>query len=159
MAVQKLYPREAAYKHFGPKYRCAYCGEPSDTIDHTVPRWFVNSNWRVIARCTLVKVSACRECNTLLGNKLDLTWGQRKARLAKAVARRGKKLLMVADWNEEEIAEMGRFLQRHLHVAASDARALRRRLEYLANFHWPETVPQSLWGDAETAYEGFGDDN
>ncbi len=136
---------EKLYDFYGPRYRCAYCGDPCDTVDHTVPRWFVSGNDRLMARYRFVKVAACLECNCCLGDKVDVTFRERKLRLAKRVVQRGFRLLETASWDDEELAELGRGLRGHITAAVMDGEHLLRRVNYLRDPSWPHMVPNDIW--------------
>jgi hypothetical protein len=135
---------EAYYVFYGPLYRCAYCGELGDTIDHTTPRHFVAGNWALVSRYRLVKVCACASCNGLAGGELDATWPQRKARIADKLARKARRLLMTAHWPDEELAELGYNLAVTIREAQDAATVVRRRLVFLRDLHWPLDVPTAL---------------
>ena len=94
---------EVAYEFHGPAYRCAYCGDPSDTIDHTVPRWFIEGNFRAVWKYRIIKVSACRECNIAAGTGMDATFSERKARVLSKVLAKNRNVLSTAEWTDEEI--------------------------------------------------------
>jgi hypothetical protein len=135
---------ETFYRFLGPKHRCAYCGEPSDTIDHTTPRWFVEGNDALLRRYWVFKVSACGSCNNLAGALIDRTFYGRKQRIARKLARRARRLLQTAHWPKEDLEEMG-FMLRHLcEQADKDAEVVRRRLTFLADISWPHGIPVDL---------------
>lgn len=137
-------PAETVYEFFGPRWRCAYCGEPADTIDHTTPRWFVAGNFDLISRYRLVKVSACMSCNQIAGMHVDRSWSERKLRIAKVLARKNRKVLKTADWPEAEIRDLGYNLQTMIRNAAGIAGVIRQRLIYLNDTSWHPDVPQEL---------------
>jgi hypothetical protein len=146
MAVSRIC--EAAYKFHGPRDHCAYCGEPSDTIDHTVPVSYVSQNINVIRTVNLIKVAACRECNGIASSVLDASLTDRKLRIAKSVHKRGQHLLKTAHFFPDEIEEMGRALRDFIAKADADATTLRRRLAVLADPSWPPGVPDDIWSKA-----------
>lgn len=80
----------------------------------------------------------------MAGGVIDRTWSQRKARIAKILARKAKKLLQTADWPDEDLAEMGWMLRTVIMKAQIDADIVRRRLSYLRDGWWPPEVPQEL---------------
>jgi hypothetical protein len=137
-------PSEAVYRLFGPRYQCAYCGDPADNIDHTTPRWFVKNNPELIKRFGLVKVHSCWECNNLAGKIVDRTWQLRKRRIARAVRKRHFRILQTASWTPEEIGELGPLLRQYIGQSDAAADRVRKRLRVLDHVWWPEDVPSDL---------------
>ena len=138
------HPSETFYRFLGPRHRCAYCGELSDTIDHTTPRWFVDGNTMLLQRYWIFKVSACLSCNVLAGDVVDRTFYARKRRIAGKLFRRGRRLLQTADWPEEDLEELGYGMRVFCEQSHQAATVLRRRLRFLADPGWPHDVPFEL---------------
>ena len=139
---------EFAYTFCGPRWRCAYCDDIADTIDHTVPRCFVRGNWRFIARYRLVKLQCCRQCNALAAGIIDETFIQRRRRIARGVRKRSKLLLQTASWADDEIDELGP-MRAHILSATEAADETRRRLRMLDSPVPPDGVPNLLWAEAD----------
>lgn len=150
-------PSEYVYEFCGPRDRCAYCGDPAETIDHTVPRSHLGRNPRSAMRHRFIKVQACGDCNGLLGDRVDSTFSDRKRRLLRRIVTRGIRLLNTADWTAEEIAEVGPGLRPYIQIANVAAEALRSRVIRLQDPTWPPGVPNDLWRVVE-APEGESDD-
>ena len=146
MTIDKTRASELPYEFIGPRYTCAYCGDPSDTEDHTVPSWFVAGNIRVIARYRLFKVAACRECNILAGAIVDRTILHRKRRIAIALRKKNKRILGAADWKQDEIARLGRAMRDYVESGLKHGAHLRLRLEQLDSPLWLEGIPIVLLG-------------
>ena len=144
MAAKTLRACEAVYNFVGPRFECAYCGEPADTIDHCTPAWFVGGNTKLIARYTFIKASCCLDCNARAGMKVDKTFIERRRRIAVSIRRSKQRLLAIADWEPDEVLRLGRSLQAYVKRGHDMATALRRRLVMLDNFGLPTGVPNVL---------------
>ena len=144
MATAKLRASEVPYNFVGPRFKCAYCGEPADTIDHCTPAWFVEGNLRVIQRYRLFKVSACVDCNARAGMKLDATFLDRRRRIAVSIRRKKRRLLAIADWEPQEARSLGRGLRTYVEGGHQLATVLRRRLTALDSHVLPHGVPNVL---------------
>lgn len=141
---------EHVYEFRGPLFRCAYCGEPAETTDHTTPIVFAAGANAVYRRYWLVKVAACQSCNRLASDKLDSTWGARKLRIARKLAQKHKRLLQTAHFSPEEMADFGQNLRIMIETADLAASVIRRRLIFLNDVSWPNDVPWDLrirWDD------------
>ncbi len=135
---------ESVYRVAGIPGECAYCGERADTVEHVVPRSFVAGNLGLIAKCDLFKVPACMDCNNHAGSVLDLTFIDRRRRIAAAVRRKNLSILAEPGWDEDEIAAMGRGMRESIRAAASRKRRLILRLEALAGDALPPGVRLDL---------------
>ena len=144
MAAKILRACEGVYNFVGPRFECAYCGEPSDTIDHCTPSWFVQGNFRLIQRYTFSKVSSCFDCNVRAGMKVDNTFIDRRRRIAVSIRRKNQRILGIADWEPDEVTRLGRSLQAYVKRGHEMATALRRRLMMLDNLALPLGVPNVL---------------
>jgi hypothetical protein len=87
--------------------RCSYCAEISDTFDHVPPVSFAGWDKANAPMNKKVGVPACKECNTLLSNRLLMTVGERASYLARKYGKRYKKVLAFEDWDQEELEELG----------------------------------------------------
>ncbi len=141
MAASKIHRVcEENYRFAGVPHVCAYCGEPADTIDHAVPRWFVAGNVRLIERCQLVKVPACAECNGFAGGVIDLTFLGRRRRIARAIRKKHKRALAVSHWAPDEMASLGRGMRDHIEAVAARREWLIWRLNVLESHILPRGV-------------------
>ena len=140
----------AGYTFAGPVNRCAYCAAPAECTDHTVPLSFVRGNHAAIRVYRFTIVSACNDCNTRAGGKLDRTFTERRARIRRSLDKAARRLLLAPDWGDDEKADMGRGLSDYIETADQAVRHLRRRLFNLASPRWPDPpVPDDLWTPAE----------
>lgn len=104
------------YKHLPhiPLTICYYCGQSADTEDH-VPalshaRNFGADYFRK-AEIPFVLVPACRECNSLLGNRELFTLAERHFFIKEAIAKHYKEVLKTKDFTEDELDDMGEGLR------------------------------------------------
>lgn len=98
---------EFKYRQVGSAYKCCYCGTTADTIDHTVPRSHVRQHLRAHRSNWFPKVSACMECNVLLGSQVTETFAERKEIVARKLRARYRKQLAAAGWGKDELSELG----------------------------------------------------
>ena len=134
-----------AYSFAGPSHVCAYCGQPADTNDHTVPQWLVNGNAKLARRYLFVVVRSCFHCNVLAGRKVDKTFLGRRRRIAEALRRKAHRLLQTAYYDREEVATFGPGLRPMIVEAMAKAEVVRRRLRMLESILLPDGVPNDLW--------------
>lgn len=101
--------------------RCIYCGEPSDHIEHVVPRRMGLPTWTV---------PSCAECNLLaagtavydLHSKQDLIHGR--------LRRRYQDILALPDWTEEQIKELKYNLRTYVRASLQKRERIRHRLNW-----------------------------
>lgn len=94
--------------------RCTYCGMICDTVDHVIPqkviRMIAESGLDItdkLMRNRILKVPACRECNSLLSSNFFDTLADKKRYLKHKLRKRYKKILEIPPWNKTELDEMG----------------------------------------------------
>lgn len=136
---------ELAYHFLGSRWVCAYCGDPADTIDHTVPSWFAEGNTRLIERCQLFKVASCLDCNVRAGGKVDQTFIRRKRRIALNLRKKHRLILGVADWEESEIQKLGPGMRQYVLSGVRLRKHLMVRLELLESGLMPEGMPDHFF--------------
>jgi len=87
-------------------YPCSYCGDKyADTLDHVVPHSYNHVHNKRSYDKKLV-IPCCKECNTILSNKLFFTIGERASHLSVKYTKKYKKLLSLPSWSEEELEEV-----------------------------------------------------
>lgn len=151
--IRRITPSEKVYVLRGTPYVCAYCGEPADNVEHTVPIWFTEGNTELIRRYKFLKVWSCCLCNKFAGKKVDSTFIQRRRRIAAKLRKKYRKVLGTADWTPEELAELGPNLQAYCNQSSQLQIDLLRRLRYLDFPLPPEDVPNELFLPHENVYD------
>ena len=136
---------EQSYEFCGPKHHCAYCGIPSDTIDHTIPVSFINRKPIAASLINLMKVSACRECNAFASDFLHETFIDRRHEIAKKVVRKYRKIIRTPPWTEDELDEMGPSMVESIRLSSHIGIWVRGRLANLSLKSMPEGVRNNLW--------------
>lgn len=88
---------------------CRYCGCPADTVDHVPPQSArpILVTHGLQPNYPFIEVDACRECNTLLGNRALWTVPKRKRFIRRALRLRYRRLLRLPAWSPEQLAELG----------------------------------------------------
>ena len=107
--------------------RCTYCGEPADTRDHVIP----STTRGCVLNGKEHTVACCKECNSVLSSRPYYTIGARAAYLEEAYRKRYKKVLKYPTWEEDEIKELSRNLQRHIQQGQWLKTNTEARLEHL----------------------------
>ena len=136
---------ERFYVLRGPPVCCAYCGDASSCVDHTVPRSFVSEHSRAFSRKRFIKVRACEECNVLLGKEVFSTWEERIRFLRRKFEKKHKRHLRAARWDEDDMEEIGGTLRAVLENAEGKATWLRSRLVHMMGTRYP-SIPNDLFG-------------
>lgn len=92
--------------------QCFYCGMPADTIDHVPPISKVAQYRQFnLANELYVKVTACRSCNTSLGDSLQINILERADVRRRQLEKEYAKFLKMPNWSEEEISNLGKNLR------------------------------------------------
>ena len=116
---------------------CAYCGMSADTIDHVIPkvvlRSLANSGLEIthkMIRNRIVKVPACRECNSLLSDKFFNTFKDKKRHTKISIRRRYKTILAMPHWDKHELDELGYNLRAYIYQCLTVKEIIHSRLLY-----------------------------
>lgn len=129
---------------------CFYCGEPADTIDHCPPLSKVDAYRALrLANEMYLRVPCCRECNSLLGDSLQDDILQRERDCKARLARKYYRVLKLAEWTPEELAEMGPGLRKMIAGMGKIRTSVEARLEYAGGVN--------VWLD-EYEFKDRGDD-
>ena len=107
--------RERRYGHLYTLYkphgdRCYYCGIVADSVDHCPPinaLYCMGSEYYNRKGIFLVKVPACRECNSALGAKLLETLASRRQYMRIWLDKRYEQLITLPKWSNDEFEELG----------------------------------------------------
>lgn len=145
MTIIRKRASEYAYSFVGRKNICAYCMDRATTIDHCVPASFVEGNIELIKRFRLVKVASCSDCNVRAGDGVDETFLRRRRRIAISVRKKHRKVLSTADWDDDEIKNLGRFLRDHVVSGQRHSYDILKRLAVLDSPLPPDGVPNNLF--------------
>lgn len=109
------------------RYRCTYCGAPSDQLDHVTPKSYSDNlsyNKEFVVPC-------CGECNRLLTSHLYFSIADRAEYLHKKYSSRYSKALKVPDWDEDELEEVSSDMRKSVLSAISLRDELKARLSHL----------------------------
>lgn len=117
---------------FGKKYICTYCGEPADCIDHTIPySWFKNTGSKKRkSEAVGFMTYSCRECNSLLSDKVFYTFQDRLLYLNRRLRERHKKELTVL-WDEEDLKTVSDRLKQYILQSNNRCNLIRKRLGWI----------------------------
>lgn len=120
---------------FGQKYTCTYCGEPADSLDHTIPYSFFRNTGSKNRKMEAIGflTPACRECNCILGDKIFPTFQERFQYVQKRLRHKYKKFMKVV-WDDEDIRSVSGRLRQFIEQQNRLNKRIRSRLE------WPETT-------------------
>ena len=87
---------------------CAYCGLPSNTMDHVPPiHYFTRlSDLGITPDQDPVLLPACHECNAVLGGALAFTVVARRQKVRDRLRRKYRAQLQMPEWDAEDLDEM-----------------------------------------------------
>lgn len=115
---------------------CYYCGQPATDLEHVIPRSVLRKLSgspgvkQELIRGRVLTVRSCHECNMLVGASVQETLIERKEYLKDRLRKRYRKLLDTPDWTDEEIAELGDGLRRHIHAQETLKATIRARIAW-----------------------------
>lgn len=115
---------------------CVYCGEYATSQDHVAPISYVAAlgdameHMRPMLRHSLLIVPACRDCNNRLASYVGRSLTEKRAELKRRLRRKYRRLLESYDWQDEEIAELGRNLQSWIRNQEARRIVILRRLSF-----------------------------
>jgi hypothetical protein len=128
-----------AYTMVHVGFKCYYCGDSAQTVDHSPPISYVYAigTEEALARgLELVKVPCCTECNSVhLGDKPLLTLTDRAKAVYDGIQRRHKRVLGMPNWYDEDLEELGHTLRSKVDDSALVKKWVERRLEYIETVH------------------------
>ena len=113
------------------RYRCTYCGNPCDNLDHVIPVLYTHNSRKNVSYSKKVTVPSCGECNTLLGDKMFLTIGDRAAYLSQRYAKRFDKYLMMPVWEQDEIDELEGRLRQQIKIDIDRKESIKKRVKHI----------------------------
>lgn len=134
----------AFYRRYpGNADRCCYCGLGVDlSDDHVPPLDCVDGNgpgYYEIRGIMFWIVRACRQCNSTLANRANLsTIHERAAFMAGWLKTRYAKQLKAPAWDDEEMKNMGYGLKRYVKGADNAAAVAKRRVAWAEGHALPE---------------------
>jgi 5-methylcytosine-specific restriction endonuclease McrA len=93
-------------RYGGEYFKCFYCGDPADEIDHQPPVTRV-ADYRTLGldHEMYITVPCCRECNQLLSDALTADLLEREVLLKNKLAKKYRRLLDSRTWTDQDIAD------------------------------------------------------
>ncbi len=143
--TMKALERSHALKQVGHLYAfeapfgetiCTYCGEFATTLDHVMPVSAAAKLYDVIMadrsryRYGLKIVPCCHDCNHRLGGRFFTCIGDKRQALAKLLWKKHRRLLGTYDWDEDDLARMGRMLHDFIESRDSKRRVIEDRVRF-----------------------------
>tara|TARA_R100000008_G_C3499301_1_gene122835 strand:- start:42 stop:458 length:417 start_codon:yes stop_codon:yes gene_type:complete len=115
---------------------CYYCGEKSDTLDHTIPVSFYSTRptrkgMKSKYKDPVPVVDCCGECNATLNNKLIIDVRERADYLKEKYIKKYKRILNSPIWDEDDIENMGKTLRACIRRDMRLQQNIKERLDYL----------------------------
>lgn len=133
-------PTKIAY----PAGVCVYCGMPSGTKDHLIPRgWSGEARRRTVA-----VVPACADCNSRINDFPSANVTDRRVRAHESLRKAKRRVLSAPTWTEDMYAELGRSLRSGVEALQTQKQVVELRLA------WPEDADYDL-----RAFQHSGIDN
>jgi hypothetical protein len=99
---------------------CAYCGSVATSLDHVVPRHFLERmvdsgiNHPLLRNGRVLVVPSCRECNVGLGGQFFRTFAERREWVHRWLRKRYRRLIEMPEWTEAQLAQMGPVMRQHI---------------------------------------------
>lgn len=115
---------------------CTYCGEFATTLDHVMPvsaaakLYDVIMADRVRYRYGLKLVPCCGDCNHRLGGRFFTCISDKRLGLAKLLWKKHRRLLGTYDWQEDELARMGRMLHSYIESRDNKRQVIEDRIRF-----------------------------
>lgn len=110
---------------------CVYCGLPADTRDHVPPISRVSDYESLGLNVEIyIKVPACSECNTLLGDSIQNSFMERAEELKNKLSRKFSRQLANIDWEEDEINDLGPNLRSYVKSSVRNGKTIVKRIDY-----------------------------
>ena len=120
-------------RHSNGYFLCLYCGEPADTKDHVPPLSRVGDYEQMcLVNPLYLLVPACGYCNNIAGDTLQDSLLARVEYVKDRIAKREKVCNHAAEWDEDEIAELGPRLQAFVRAAGERHKRAMQKVEYYA---------------------------
>lgn len=117
---------------FGKPHVCTYCGQPADTIDHTIPySWFrTTGSDRRKAEAVGFLTYACRECNGLLGSRIFPTFQERVAYVNRRLRKKWRPEMSVM-WDKEDLSTVSGRLKQYIRQQQRLNKLQRERVSWI----------------------------
>lgn len=118
---------------------CYYCGIPATSLDHVIPVSMLaalealgddDAMAAIMGRFRYRVLPACRECNSVLGNKYFDTVGKRREYVKESMRRRYKSVLEMPDWSDSDLATLSPTLQQYVLQALAERTYVRKRIAW-----------------------------
>jgi len=131
---------------FGKKHICTYCGEPADTIDHTIPYSFFRDKTEGNRRkkeSVGFMTYCCRECNNALGDRLFYTFQDRCKFVNKYLRKKYKKHMGVV-WDQDELETLSGSLRQEIERSNRLNLRLRERVGWQESDGFMEILNEAM---------------
>src|SRR6266478_8549647 len=129
--------RHRAYRAITNGGMCVYCGQSASSLDHFVPKSMIRAladTIEPIKRISgLVLIPACRECNSIAGARIFRTVGMKRRYIQKRLKQKYRKFLQLPNWSENETAELGSALAKHVHAGINVRTWIESRIAWKNN--------------------------
>jgi len=126
------------YKKFYRGTQCYYCGDMASVIDHVPAIAVAYSYGRDYfdqKNIPLITVSACRECNGILGSRPINTLNKRVKFVYETLIKRYERYLRMVDWPEDELNELNGWLKDYVQTQSNFKQFMERRFMYMEDLH------------------------
>ena len=120
-------------------YKCYYCGDPADSFDHSPAisvAYAYGSAYFEKKRIPLVKVSCCRQCNSILGGRGLNTLSRRARHVYDRLQKKYEKYIQMTEWDADEIAELNGWLKQYVQTQSDFKLYMERRFQYMEDLHY-----------------------
>jgi len=115
---------------------------PADTMDHVIPRTHL---YGTDSYAREYVIPACKECNSLLGNRYFETIGERASYLLAKYESRYAKYLRIPDWSEEEMESVGRSLKSKIRAGMAKKKLAETKIKHLQTIVELDPSIEDVW--------------
>ena len=133
---------------------CVYCGDIADTKDH-IPSisWAYALGYDNMVKegAEFIKVSCCKTCNSVIGDRNLPTLSARKAFISEYWKKKGEKY-KIPTWTIDELNELGKTLKSSVKDRSDSYEFIKRRIVWSSS-------EKSVAYDDEFVRKMYGNDN
>lgn len=134
-----LISMEPHYKILSKDKACYYCGDPATTMDHCPAvsvSYAYGYDYFEKQNIKFWKVSCCRQCNLILGDRFLNTLSRRIRYVYDRLQKKYEKYLSMTEWEPEELDELSGWLKEYVQTASDFKMYMERRFQYMEDLHY-----------------------
>ncbi len=95
---------------FGDPFKCTYCGDSVDCIDHVIPISSYSMSRKQLEKSG-VRTFSCNHCNQALGSRVFDSFRDRLLFVNRRIVKKAQEYRNEASWSDDEICELDHTLR------------------------------------------------